>query len=178
LVREHLARTPGDAPHAAAFVDRRLEQGPAAVPALRPLVLDLLRTAPAGVRAELAAVLGAPGGEPSHALRGDLAEVLLREESDPRVLDAFLGAVAAGASARPEDRTRELLRRTGRQLLRAPGGPAVFERRTVELARARPAFGALVARWLAQSVTEAAALLGPSARRTVETLSRAAADVT
>ncbi|MFJ9598150.1 serine protease [Streptomyces virginiae] len=178
LVREHLARTPADAPHAAAFVDRRLEQGPAAVPALRPLVLDLLRTAPTAVRAELAAVLGAPGGEPSYALRGDLAEVLLREESDPRVLDAFLGAVAAGASARPEDRTRELLRRTGRQLLRAPGGPAVFERRTVELARARPAFGALVARWLAQSVTEAAALLGPSARRTVETLSRAAADVT
>ncbi|KOU78419.1 hypothetical protein ADK94_34155 [Streptomyces sp. XY593] len=178
LVREHLARTPADAPHAAAFVDRRLEQGPAAVPALRPLVLDLLRTAPTGVRAELAAVLGAPGGEPSYALRDDLAEVLLREESDPRVLDAFLGAVAAGASARPEDRTRELLRRTGRQLLRAPGGPAVFERRTVELARARPAFGALVARWLAQSVTEAAALLGPSARRTVETLSRAAADVT
>ncbi|MFC9814580.1 serine protease [Streptomyces virginiae] len=178
LVREHLARTPADAPHAAAFVDRRLEQGSAAVPALRPLVLDLLRTAPTGVRAELAAVLGAPGGEPSYALRGDLAEVLLREESDPRVLDAFLGAVAAGASARPEDRTRELLRRTGRQLLRAPGGPAVFERRTVELARARPAFGALVARWLAQSVTEAAALLGPSARRTVETLSRAAADVT
>ncbi|MFB6864344.1 serine protease [Streptomyces virginiae] len=178
LVREHLARTPADAPHAAAFVDRRLEQGPAAVPALRPLVLDLLRTAPTGVRAELAAVLGAPGGEPSYALRDDLAEVLLREESDPRVLDAFLGAVAAGASARPEDRTRELLRRTGRQLLRAPGGPAVFERRTVELARARPAFGALVARWLAQSVTEAAALLGPSARRTVETLSKAAADVT
>ncbi|MFJ9941911.1 hypothetical protein [Streptomyces erythrochromogenes] len=178
LVREHLARSPGDAPHAAAFVDRRLEQGPAAGPALRRLVLDLLRTAPAGVRAELAAVLGAPGGEPSHALRGELAGVLLREERDPQVLDAFLGAVAAGAAARPEDRTRELLRRTGRQLLRAPGGPAVFERRTVELARAQPAFGTLVARWLAQAATEAAALLGPGARQTVETLGRAAADVT
>ncbi|MFJ2591369.1 hypothetical protein [Streptomyces erythrochromogenes] len=178
LVGEHLARSPEDAPHAAAFVDRRLEQGPAAGPALRRLVPDLLRTAPAGVRAELAAVLGAPGGEPSYALRGELAGVLLREERDPRVLDAFLGAVAAGAAARPEDRTRELLRRTGRQLLRAPGGPAVFERRTVELARAQPAFGALVARWLAQAATEAAALLGPSARQTVETLSRAAADVT
>ncbi|MFJ9766639.1 hypothetical protein ACIRUY_22735 [Streptomyces erythrochromogenes] len=178
LVREHLAHSPGDAPHAAAFVDRRLEQGPAAGPALRRLVLDLLRTAPAGVRAELAAVLGAPGGEPSQALRGELAGVLLREERDPRVLDAFLGAVAAGAAARPEDRTRELLRRTGRQLLRAPGGPAVFERRTVELARAQPAFGLLVARWQAQAVTEAAALLGPGARQTVETLGRAAADVT
>ncbi|MFJ9551702.1 hypothetical protein [Streptomyces erythrochromogenes] len=178
LVREHLARSPGDAPHAAAFVDRRLEQGPAAGPALRRLVLDLLRTAPAVVRAELAAVLGAPGGEPSYALRGELAGVLLREERDPQVLDAFLGAVAAGAAARPEDRTRELLRRTGRQLLRAPGGPAVFERRTVELARAQPAFGTLVARWLAQAATEAAALLGPGARQTVETLGRAAADVT
>ncbi|MFE1830419.1 serine protease [Streptomyces yangpuensis] len=178
LVREHLARSPGDARHAAAFVDRRLEQGPGAAPALRPLVLDWLRSAPAGVRAELAAVLGAPGGEPSYALRGELAGVLLREETDPQVLDAFLGAVAAGAGARPQDRTRELLRRTGRQLLRAPGGPAVFERRTVELARAQPAFGALVARWLAEAATEAAALLGPSARRTVETLGRATADVT
>ncbi|MGP3688797.1 serine protease [Streptomyces sp. IBSNAI002] len=178
LVREHLARRPEDAPHAAAFVDRRLEQGPAAGPVLRPLVLDLLRSAPAEVRAELARVLAAPGGEPSHALRGELADVLLRKETDPRVLDAFLGAVAAGAAARPENRTRELLRRTGRQLLGASGGPAVFERRTVELARSEPAFGVLVARWLAQAGTEASALLGPSARRTVETLSRAAPDVT
>ncbi|MFJ3829903.1 serine protease [Streptomyces sp. NPDC090046] len=178
LVREHLARRPGDAPHAAFFVDRRLDQGPAAASVVRPLVLDLLLGAPAVVRAELAVVLAAPGGEASHPLRGELADTLLREEADPQVLDVFLGAVAAGTSGRPEDRTRELLRRTGRQLLRAPGGPAVFERRTVELARAEPAFGALVAGWLATSGAEAAALLGPSARRTVETLSRAAADVT
>ncbi|MFI8340824.1 hypothetical protein ACIF8W_12180 [Streptomyces sp. NPDC085639] len=178
LVREHLARNPGDAPHAAFFVDRRLDQGPAAASVVRPLVLDLLLGAPAVVRAELALVLAAPGGEASHPLRGELADTLLREEADPQVLDVFLGAVAAGASARPEDRTRDLLRRTGRQLLRAPGGPAVFERRTVELARAEPAFGALVARWLVTAEAEAAALLGPSARRTVETLSRAAADVT
>ncbi|MER6317912.1 serine protease [Streptomyces sp. NPDC001581] len=178
LVREHLARRPGDAPHAAVFVDRRLEQGPAAAPVLRPLVLDLLRNAPVAVRAELAAVLAAPGGECSYPLRGELAGVLLREEADPQVLGAFLAGLAAGTSGRPEARTRELLRRTGRQLLRAPGGPAVFERRTVELARAEPAFGALVARWLAEARAEAAALLGPSARRTVETLSRAAPDVT
>ncbi|MFE9927761.1 serine protease [Streptomyces sp. NPDC005533] len=178
LVREHLAQRPGDAPHAAVFVDRRLEQGPAAGPVLRPLVLDLLRNAPAGVRAELAAVLAAPGGECSYPLRGELAGVLLREEADPQVLGAFLAGLAAGTSGRPEARTRELLRRTGRQLLRAPGGPAVFERRTVELARAEPAFGALVARWLAEARAEAAALLGPSARRTVETLSRTAPDVT
>ncbi|MEU9083639.1 serine protease [Streptomyces sp. NPDC048357] len=178
LVREHLARRPGDAPHAAVFVDRRLEQGPAAGPVLRPLVLDLLRNAPVGVRAELAAVLAAPGGECSYPLRGELAGVLLREEADPQVLGAFLAGLAAGASGRPEARTRELLRRTGRQLLRVPGGPAVFERRTVELARAEPAFGALVARWLEEARAEAAALLGPSARRTVETLSRTAPDVT
>lgn len=178
LVREHLARKPGDAPHAAVFVERRLEQGPAAAPVLRPLVLDLLRNAPAGVRAELAAVLAAPGGECSYPLRGELAGVLLREVADPQVLGAFLGGLAAGTSGRPEARTRELLRRTGRQLLRAPGGPAVFERRTVELARAEPAFGALVARWLAEARAEAAALLGPSARRTVETLGRTAPDVT
>ncbi|MFG2232468.1 serine protease [Streptomyces sp. NPDC048723] len=178
LVREHLARSPGDAPHAAFFVDRRLDQGPAAASVVRPLVLGLLRGAPAWVRAELAAVLAAPGGAASYPLRGELADTLLREEADPGVLDAFLGALAAKAAGRAEDRTRELLRRTGRQLLRAPGGAAVFERRTVELARAEPAFGALVARWLATAEAEAAALLGPSARRTVETLSRAAADVT
>ncbi|MFG2996190.1 serine protease [Streptomyces sp. NPDC048340] len=172
LVREHLARNPQDAPHAAAFVDRRLEQGLAAAPVLRPLVLDLLRSGPPVVRAELAAVLAAPGGEPSYTLRGELADVLLREETDPVVLEAFLGAVAEGAAGRPEARSRELLRRTGRQLLRAPGGPAVFERRTVELARSRPAFGALAAQWLAEAGTEAAALLGPGARRALETLGR------
>ncbi|MCX5375509.1 serine protease [Streptomyces sp. NBC_00091] len=178
LVRDHLAGHPEDAPHAAAFVDRRLEQGPAAGPVLRPLVLGLLRTAPPPVRAALAGVLAAPGAEPSYALRAELADVLLREEDDPAVLGAFLAALAAGACGRPEDRTRELLRRTGRQLLRAPGGPAVFEHRTVELARADPVFGALVSRWLAEAQTEAAALLGPGARRTVETLRRAAPDIT
>ncbi|MEU6311597.1 hypothetical protein [Streptomyces sp. NPDC047014] len=178
LVRDHLARCPGAAPDAAYFVDRRLEQGPAAEAVVRPLVLDLLRNAPVEVRVELAAVLGAPGGEPSYPLRGELAAVLLREEADPRVLDAFLGALAAGTGGRPRARTRELLRRTGRRLLRAPGGPAVFERRTVELARAEPAFGAVVAGWLAESGGDAAALLGPGARRTVETLCGSAADVT
>ncbi|MGI5445823.1 serine protease [Streptomyces sp. CA-243310] len=178
LVREHLARHPGDAPHAAVFVDRRLDQGLTASPVLRPLVLDLLRTAPTGVRVALARVLAAPGGKGSSVLRGDLADVLLREESDPVVLDAFLGALADWVGVRPEERTRELLRRTGRRLLGTPGGPAVFEQRTVELARADPVFGSLVARWLGESGAEAAALLGPGARRTVETLSRAAPDIT
>ncbi|WP_312847474.1 serine protease [Streptomyces sp. WAC07149] len=178
LVRDHLARRPEDAPHAAAFVDRRLDQGPAAGPVLRPLVLGLLRGAPRPVRAELAGVLAAPGAEASYPLRAELADVLLREESDPAVLGAFLAGLAAGSCRRPEVRTRELLRRTGRQLLRAPGGPEVFEHRTVELARADPVFGALVCRWLTDAATEAAALLGPGARRTVETLRRAAPDIT
>ncbi|WP_327255207.1 serine protease [Streptomyces sp. NBC_01244] len=174
LVRDHLAGHPQDAAHAAEFVDRRLEQGLAAAPVLRPLVRDLLGSGPPPVRAALAGVLAAPGTESSYTLRGELAEALLREELDPSVLDTFLGALAAGAAAGAPDRTRDLLRRTGRQLLRAPGGPAVFERRTVELARAEPAFGALVASWLERAPQEAAALLGPSARRTVETLAHSA----
>ncbi|WP_349637130.1 hypothetical protein [Streptomyces sp. RerS4] len=178
LVRDHLAHRPEDAPHAAAFVDRRLDQGPAAGPVLRPLVLDLLRTGPAGVRTALAGVLAAPGEEPSQPLRAELAGVLLREETEPQVLGGFLDGLAAATRQRPEERTRELLRRTGRQLLRVPGGPAVFEQRTVELARADPVFASLVARWLAQAEAEAAALLGPGARRTVETLSRGDRDVT
>ncbi|MDJ0383841.1 hypothetical protein [Streptomyces sp. G-G2] len=171
LVGDHLARCPGDAPYAAAFVDRRLEQGAPAGPVLRPLVLLLLR-GPAPVRAALAEVLAAPGNEASYALRGELADVLLDSETDAYVLDALLGAVALGAAERCADRTRELLRRTGRQLLRAPGGAAVFDRRVVELARALPVFGALVDRWLAAAPAEAAALLGPSARRMIETLNR------
>ncbi|MGW0897869.1 hypothetical protein ACWD0G_12885 [Streptomyces goshikiensis] len=98
-------------------MDRRLDHGPAAGPVVRPLVLDLLRSGPVAVRAAPAAVLAAPGGDPAHTLRG-------------------------------------------------------------ELARTDPAFGALVARWLADAAVEAAALLGPGARRTVETLGRAAWDVT
>lgn len=101
LVRDHLARHPQDAAHAAEFVDRRLEQGLAAAPVLRPLVLELLGSGPPQVRAALAAVLAAPGTEPSYTLRGELAGVLLGEELDPAVLDAFLGALAAGRPVTP-----------------------------------------------------------------------------
>ncbi|OKK20334.1 hypothetical protein AMK16_07440 [Streptomyces sp. CB00455] len=177
LVREHLTRHPEDAPHAAAFVALRLEQGPAAEPVLRPLVLGLMRSAPAGVRAELAAVLAAPGGPPSYPLRTELAEVLLREETDPRVLDAFLGAAGAGAAARPEGTTRELLRRTGRQVRGVPGGPAAFGRRTVEPAGCEPAFGALVARPPARAGAGEAPLPGPGAWRTAESVGGAGPEV-
>ncbi|MFD2121069.1 hypothetical protein ACFSNO_17875, partial [Streptomyces cirratus] len=73
-------------------------------PVLRPLVMELLRPRDVGPAA-LAAVLAAPGGEPSYPCVASLADVLLREESDPAVLDAFLGAVAAGAGGRPHQRT-------------------------------------------------------------------------
>ncbi|MCB5183098.1 serine protease [Streptomyces antimicrobicus] len=169
LVREHLARHPEDAPHAAFFVDRRLDHGPAARGVLLPLVAELLR-GPAVVRTALAGVLAAPGAEASWDLRGELAVVLLAAEEDPGVLDAALGALAHGAGACPPERTRQLLRRTGRQLLRAPGGPELLERRTVELAAAAPEFRALLAHWVAEDAGQAAALLGPAARRMVETL--------
>ncbi|MBW5486829.1 serine protease, partial [Streptomyces bambusae] len=166
LVRERLAGHPEDAPHAAVFVDLRLEQGRAARGVVQPLVTGLLR-GPAEVRAALAGVLAAPGGEDSRELRGELADVLLTAEEDPGVLDAVLGALAHGAGRCPEERTRQLLRRTGRLLLRTPGGPALFERRTVELARTEPPFGELLARWLAEDTAQAAALLGPGTRRMV-----------
>ncbi|QES47937.1 hypothetical protein DEJ50_09085 [Streptomyces venezuelae] len=171
FVREHLARHPQDAPHAAAFVDRRLDHGPAAGPLLRPLAAELLH-GPPPARAALAAVLGTFGAEASRPLRGELLDALLDTgtESEPAVLSALLGAVAGDTVARGEQRTRELVRRTGRRLLGVPGGAAVFERRTVELAREHPPFGRLIEHWLHEEPREAAALLGPSARRMVETL--------
>ncbi|MEV8536847.1 serine protease [Streptomyces sp. NPDC051211] len=169
LVREHLARHPQDAPHAAAFVDRRLDHGPAAGPLLRPLAVELLR-GPVPSRAALAPVLGAVGAETSRPLRCELLDDLLGAETEPAVLAELLGAVARDTVARGEQRTRELVRRTGRRLLALPGGAAVFERRVVELARELPPFGRLAAHWLHEEPREAAALLGPSARRMVETL--------
>ncbi|NEC63295.1 hypothetical protein, partial [Streptomyces sp. SID9727] len=49
-------------------------------------------------------------------------------------------------------------------------GAALFDRRLVALVREVPAFGALVAGWLAGAPQEWAAVVGPSARRTVEAL--------
>ncbi|MFF5448311.1 serine protease [Streptomyces sp. NPDC012888] len=164
FVREHLARHPADARHAAGYLHRRLDRGPAAAPGLRLLIAELL-AGPAEVRAAVAGVLGAAGAEASRPLRAELLDVLLAREGDPAVLDALLGAVAGSAATRGEDRTRELLRRTGRRLLSVPGGAAVFDRRVVELARALPAFARLLGHWLREEPREAAALLGPSARR-------------
>ncbi|MFI1400328.1 trypsin-like peptidase domain-containing protein [Streptomyces sp. NPDC020681] len=174
LVGEYVDRRPDGADHAAAFVDRRLEQGPAARALLFPLVTGLLRARPCQVRRALVPVLAAPGTAASRPLRDELLEVLLDHEQyetrDPVVLDALLRAAALGSGTRTEARTRELVHRTGLLLGRTPEGATRFDRHLVRLAREVPGFAALVAGWLATAPQEWAAVVGPSARRTVEAL--------
>ncbi|MFC8918949.1 serine protease [Streptomyces sp. NPDC057116] len=177
LVRAYVHRHPEGAVHAAAYVDRRLEQGPAARGVLFPLVTGLLRGCPVEVRGALAPVLAAPGTPASRPLRDELLDVLLeceRYEShdgrDLAVLDALLRAAALGAGRRPEERTWELVHRTGLLLVRTPEGATCFDRRLVELAGELPGFAALVAGWFRQAPTDWAFVVGPSARLTVERL--------
>ncbi|GAA4898349.1 serine protease [Streptomyces coeruleoprunus] len=174
LVLAYVDRHPGGATLAAAYVDRRLEQGPAARSVVFPLVTDLLRGHPVEVRGALAAVLAAPGSPASRPLRDELLDVLLEHEQyacrDLAVPDALLRAAALGAAGRPEARTRELVLRTGTLLIRTPEGATCFDRRLVELARDVPGFALLVSGWLARDPQEWAAVVGPSARRTVEGL--------
>ncbi|MER6999465.1 trypsin-like peptidase domain-containing protein [Streptomyces sp. NPDC000410] len=175
LVREYVDLHPAAAaPHAADFVNRRLEHGPAARAVLFPLVTGLLRSSPVEVRRALAPVLAAPGTAASRPLRAELLDVLLgyeqRESRDLAVLDALLRAAALGAADRPEARTRELVHRTGLLLVRTPAGANRFDRRLVELARQVPGFAALVADWLADAPREWALVVGPSTRRTVQAL--------
>ncbi|MFF8915816.1 trypsin-like peptidase domain-containing protein [Streptomyces sp. NPDC015032] len=176
LVRAYIDSHPDDTVHAAAYIDRRLEHGPAARALLLPLVTGLLRDRPVPppVRGALAGVLAAPGSPASGQLRGELLEVLLDFEQDahrdPAVLDALLRAAAAGSGARAPARTRALVHRTGILLVRTPDGAVRFDRGLVELARDVPGFAALVTGWLADAPQEWVALVGPSARRTVEAL--------
>ncbi len=170
LVREHVEHRPEGAENAAAFVDRRLEHGPAARAVLFPLVVDLLRTCPAQVRRALAPVLADPGTPLSRPLRQELLEVLMeREEYGPyerevTVLDALLRAVAAGAAERSEGRTRDLVHRTGLLMARTTEGAACFDRRLTQLAREVPVFGAQVRGWLKSAPAQWAVVVGPSAR--------------
>ncbi|WP_239919791.1 serine protease [Streptomyces sp. CYG21] len=176
LVREYIDAHPDDGTHAAEYVDLRLEHGPAARALLLPLVTGLLRDRPAPppVRAALARVLAGAGSTASRPLRAELLEVLLEFEGttgrDPDVLDALLRAAADGVHDRPEIRTRALVHRTGMLLVRTPEGAARFDRSLVELARDVPGFAALVLYWLTDAPQEWAAVVGPSARRTVEAL--------
>ncbi|MDC7336630.1 hypothetical protein PQR15_09095 [Streptomyces lydicus] len=151
----------------AAFVGHRLERGPAARAALRPLALELLTGYPVPVRCALAAVLAEPGSGDSAPLRRELLEVLLAREAwyaetathgaytdpgtgrDTRVLEALLRVAAEGAGGRPEERTRELVHRAGTLLARTPEGAACFDRQLAELGRRVPGFARRVQGWVA-----------------------------
>ncbi|MEW2126937.1 serine protease [Streptomyces sp. NPDC007259] len=177
LVRAYADGHPEDTAHIAAYLDRRLEHGPAARALLLPLLTGLLRDRPAAppVRGSLAAVLASPGSPASQPARDELLEVLLEFEQgggvpDPVVLEALLRSAAAGCAGRSPVRTRALVHRTGMLLVRTPEGAALFDRRLVALVREAPGFAALVAGWLADAPQEWAAVVGPSARRTVEAL--------
>ncbi|WP_336323835.1 trypsin-like peptidase domain-containing protein [Streptomyces lavendofoliae] len=177
LVRAYVHRHPEGAGHAAAYVDRRLEQGPAARAVLFPLVGELLRGSPEEVRGALAPVLAAPGTRASRPLRDELLDVLLEQErpgryegGDPAVLDALLRAAALGAGRRSGARTRELVHRVGLLFVRTPEGATCFDRRLVELAREVPGFADLVAGWLRRAPADWVFVVGPSTRRTVENL--------
>ncbi|MDQ0793648.1 serine protease [Streptomyces sp. B1I3] len=178
LLRQYIDCHPdaGSADRVAAYVERRLEHGPAARALLLPLVTGLLRDRPAAppVRAALARVLAGRGSAVSRPLRAELLEVLLDFEQDtgpdPDVLTALLRAAAAGCARHPQARTRALVHRTGMLLVRTPEGAALFDGALVELARNVAGFAALVTGWLADAPQEWAAVVGPGARRTVGAL--------
>ncbi|GAU70046.1 DNA-binding protein [Streptomyces sp. NBRC 110611] len=167
----------------AEFLAHRLERGPAARATLRPLAVELLTAYPAPVRCALAAVLAETGSGDSAPLRRELLEVLLAYEAsyadavshsaygdgiqDTRVLEALLRAAAEGVQRRPEDRTRELVHRTGMLLIRTPEGAACFDRELVELGRRVPGFARRVQDWLVAEPGEWAAVVGPGARATL-----------
>lgn len=169
LVREAVQRRPETAGDVAAFVDRRLDQGPTARAVLLPLVTGLLDGASERVRAALAAVLVGPGTPASGPLRQELLGHLLDHEREPAVLVALLPA----AAARGGDSVRELVRRTGLLLVRTPLGATGFDRALVDLGRHVPGFAALVAGWLADAPQEWAGVVGPSTRRMIENLADA-----
>ncbi|MEE4423443.1 hypothetical protein [Streptomyces bugieae] len=183
LVRDYARRSPDRAARPVAeFVAHRLERGPAARAALRPLVGDLITGCPAPVRCALADVLAEAGSGASEALRGDLLEALLAQEeqergpyglaqgehgaADTSVLEALLRAAAEGCERRPAERTRDLVRRTGVLLARTPGGAARYERRLAELGRRLPGFARRLREGTAADPAGSAATRGARARTT------------
>ncbi|WP_432155614.1 hypothetical protein [Streptomyces sp. bgisy153] len=174
LVGEALAHRPDTAAGVAAYVDRRLDQGPAARAVLVPLVTEVLTGGPERVRAALAAVLAAPGAPASRPLRQELREFQLAHEREPSVLAAVLHAVAPYAvppyplQRYEGEESRALVRRVGLLMVRTPEGAALFDRGLVDLGRHVPGFAARVAGWLIEAPGEWAAVVGPSARRMIE----------
>ncbi|MER7950123.1 trypsin-like peptidase domain-containing protein [Streptomyces sp. NPDC096079] len=167
LVRDHAARHPHGAPLVAAFVDRRLEDGPAARAILFPLVTGLIRGRPAPLRRALAPVLAAPGSGASRHLRAELLDVLLEHEryeaeaGELTVVEALLRAAAEGAERRSEPRTRELTHRAAGLCVRTPEGAWRLDRALAGAVRELPAFGALLAGWTVAAPGDWAPLLGP-----------------
>ncbi|MEU7061225.1 trypsin-like peptidase domain-containing protein [Streptomyces sp. NPDC046197] len=166
LLREAVARRPETAGQVAEYVDRRLDRDPGCRAVLVPLVTGVLDGGPEQVRAALAGVLGGPGAPASRSLRRELLDALLAREREPAVLDAVLHAAAPGA----DEDLRHLVHRTGLLLVRTPEGAAVFDRGLVELGRHVPGFAARVVGWLTDTPQDWAAVVGPSARRTIENL--------
>ncbi|MFG2378861.1 trypsin-like peptidase domain-containing protein [Streptomyces sp. NPDC048504] len=166
LVRETAVRWPETAAYLGVYVDRCLDHGPTVRAILFPLVTGLLDAGPASVRTVLAGVLAAPGTPASRPLRRELLEFLLAHEHDPAVLDALLHT----AGRRDDDEIRDLVHRTGRLLVRTPAGATRFDRGLVDLGRHVPGFAALMARWLADTPEDWAAVVGPSTRRMIENL--------
>nr|WP_106435761.1 trypsin-like peptidase domain-containing protein [Streptomyces davaonensis] len=166
LVREAVELRPERAGDVAAYVDRRLDQGPAARAVLFPLVTGLLYGAPEPVRAALAGILATPGTPGSRPLRQELLELLLAQERDPAVLDAVLHA----AAQQDGEGLRDLVHRTGLLLVRTPDGASRFDRGLVDLGRHVPGFAARVAGWLTDQPQDWAAVVGPSTRRMIENL--------
>ncbi len=166
LLGQTVAERPGTAGHVAAYVDRRLDRDPAARAVLQPLVTGLLDDGPEPVRAALAGVLPGDGTSGCGPLRRELRDHLLAREHAPAVLDALLHAAARC----PAGDLRALVHRTGLLLVRTPDGAARFDRGLVDLARHLPGLAARLTGWLADAPDAWAALVGPSARRTVENL--------
>ncbi|MFI5684808.1 trypsin-like peptidase domain-containing protein [Streptomyces sp. NPDC051636] len=166
LVREAAELRPETARPVAAYVDRRLDQGPSARPVLLPLVTGLLDGGPEPVRTALAAVLATPGTMASRPLRRELLEFLLAHEQDATVLDALLHAAARAG----DEDVCDLVHRTGLLLVRTPDGATRFDRGLVDLGRQVPGFAALMARRLTDSPQEWAAVVGPSTRRVIGNL--------
>ncbi|MCX5424050.1 trypsin-like peptidase domain-containing protein [Streptomyces sp. NBC_00078] len=167
LVHEAVERRPETAVDVAAYVDRRLDQGPSARAVLFPLVTGLLDGGPEEVRAALAAVLAAPGTPASRLQRRELLDLLLAHERAPAVLEALLRAAGRCGG---ED-VRELVHRSGLLLVRTPDGAARFDRALVDLGRQVPGFAARMAGWLTDTPQTWAAVVGPGTRRMIENLS-------
>ncbi|MFC7967865.1 trypsin-like peptidase domain-containing protein [Streptomyces cinereoruber] len=166
LVRDHALLRPGDAPHVAAFVDRRLEAGPEAGTVLLPLVGDLTRSRSVPLRRALAPVLAAPGTGASRHLRAELLDVLLEHEryeaeaGETSVLEALLTAAAEDAERRSEPRTRRLTHRAGLLCVRTAEGAARLDRLLAALVREWPVFTELLGGWIVAAPGDWAPLLG------------------